>query len=146
MASPREPLPIAAGRAIPWSELRFERSRSSGPGGQNVNKVETRITLRWTPAASSTFDERQKAWLCQRLATRLSTSGELVLHCDEHREASRNQSAVCWRLVELVREALRRPKQRRDTKPTKGSVRKRLKSKRLHSESKRERRNVDSSE
>ncbi|TAJ15930.1 MAG: aminoacyl-tRNA hydrolase [Planctomycetota bacterium] len=142
MSTPREPLPLGNGRAIAWSELRFERSRSSGPGGQNVNKVESRITLRWTPALTRAVNERQRAWLCERLASRLNAAGELVLHSDEHREASRNQSAACWRLVELVRAALVRPKVRTATKPGAGAVRRRLQAKRRSSERKRDRRAV----
>ncbi|MBM3977666.1 MAG: aminoacyl-tRNA hydrolase [Planctomycetes bacterium] len=139
MSAPREALSLGSGRSIPWSELRFERSRSGGPGGQNVNKVETRITLRWRPAQTRAVDGRLREWLCSRLASRLNASGELVLHCDEHREASRNQSAACWRLVDLVRAALVRPKERRATRPSAGSVRRRLQQKQRTGERKRER-------
>ncbi|MEZ5975066.1 MAG: alternative ribosome rescue aminoacyl-tRNA hydrolase ArfB [Planctomycetota bacterium] len=132
-----EPLPINARITLPAAELELRFSRSGGPGGQNVNKVETKAELRFCPGSSSVFSEAQKERIAERLASRLTKDGFLVLTASEHRERSRNEEAVRERMANLLRDALRVEKARRATKPTKGSQKRRLEGKRQRSAIKR---------
>jgi ribosome-associated protein len=132
-----EPLVVRADFVIPADELRVEVSRSGGPGGQNVNKVATRVTLRWSVADSRVLDDVRRARLLGALASRLTREGELVLHCDETRSQAQNREAARVRLAELVRGALHVPKKRRASKPTRASRERRHVGKRRRSEVKR---------
>jgi ribosome-associated protein len=134
-----EDLRIGPRLSIPGSELHFETSRSSGPGGQNVNKLETRVTLRFDVLHSPSLDERTRAWLVERLTAELTNDGELLLHASRFRSQARNLEDARERLAERLREALVRPRTRRATRPTKGSKRRRLDDKRKRGELKRER-------
>ena len=115
---------------IPERELRESFVTATGPGGQNVNKVATKVELRWIPSASSAFPEAEKAYLLLRLAQRVTDKGEILVTCDEHRTQVRNREEARIKLAAIVRQALVRPKKRRPTRPTKGSVRRRLDGKR----------------
>ena len=115
---------------IPERELRESFVTATGPGGQNVNKVATKVELRWIPSASSAFREAEKAYLLLRLAQRVTDKGEILVTCDEHRTQVRNREEARIKLAAIVRQALVRPKKRRPTRPTKGSVRRRLDGKR----------------
>ena len=121
-----EPLPIRSGVVIPPDELRVAFSRGGGPGGQNVNKVESRVELRWNPAASRALDERQRERVLAAWEGKLTDAGDFLIRAGEHREQARNLEAALARLVTQLRAALTIPKQRRATKPTKGSHRRRL--------------------
>ena len=138
-ASAHEDLPIRRGLAIPGGELVEQASRAGGPGGQHVNKANTRVTLRWSVAASAALSEPQRARLLARLAGRLTRSGELVVHASDARSRARNRDGARDRLAALVRAGLAVPRPRRATRPTLGSRERRLDAKRHRSARKRER-------
>jgi ribosome-associated protein len=125
---------------IPDGELRFVTSRSSGPGGQNVNKVETRVTLLFDTAGSPTLSEDQRRRIAERLAGRIGRDGVLRVTAQRHRSQSANRELVVERFRELLREALARRKPRRPTRPSAAAERRRLEEKRRRSEVKRRRR------
>lgn len=108
-------------------ELEFEFSRAGGPGGQNVNKVNSRVTLRFDVASSPSLSERARGILRHRLSSRLTSEGLLLLHASEHREQGRNRREVIERFELLLREILTPQKKRRPTRPTRGSVERRIK-------------------
>lgn len=136
----RPPLRVNERLLVPAEELRIEYARSGGPGGQNVNKVETKVVLRFSVRASRVLGERRRALLEERLAGRLTREGEIVVHASRFRERSRNEEDARERLAALLREALVVPRERRATRPTRGAVERRLQEKRRRSEAKRERR------
>lgn len=125
---------------IPREELRFEMSRGGGPGGQNVNKVSSRVTLRFDVEHSPSLSDAARALLLEKLRSRLTTGGELVLHSSEYRDQPRNRTAAIARFVTIVTQALTVPKKRRATRPTRGSVERRIKDRKRRSELKRQRR------
>ena len=137
-------LAVLPGLVIPEGELQVEAAHSGGPGGQNVNKVATKVVLRFDLLGSRTLSEVQRARLRERLGPRLTRSGEIVLHASRFRERPRNLEDARQRLAELLREALRTPRRRRATRPTRSSVRRRLEHKRRRGETKRRRRSGDS--
>ena len=128
---------------VPAGELTVEFVRSSGPGGQHVNKTSTQAQLRWNVWGSSVLQDAEKTRLAEKLASRLTASGDLILTCDQSRSRERNLQTCCLRLAKLLSEGLARPKPRRPTRPTRGSQRRRLEGKRRRSETKRLRRPPD---
>lgn len=128
--------------AIPDDELRFTASRSSGPGGQHVNKVETRVTLRFDVAASPSLTPEQKRRIRSRLASRMSKAGVLRVVAQKHRRQAANREAARQRLAELLCRALRQAAPRRPTRPPAATRRRRVESKRRRGEIKRRRRPV----
>lgn len=128
-------IPRAAGPAlrIPVAELRWRFSRSSGPGGQNVNTTDSRVELVFDLAASKALGPVLKALALRRLEGRL-VEGCVVIAASEHRSQWQNRVAAQRRLVELLQEALKAPPPpRRATKPTRGSVERRLAAKQRRS-------------
>jgi len=130
---------------IPERELTLEAVRSGGPGGQNVNKVATKVVLRFSVRDSLVLGEWRRATLLARLAARLTKGGELVLHASRFRERHRNEEDARERLAVLLRKALQAPKKRVPTRPTRGSRERRLADKRRRSERKRDRRGSEDS-
>ena len=102
--------------SIPEAELRFEFSRSSGPGGQNVNKVSTRVTLYFDIADSPSLTDSQKQKILARLATRISNEGILRVISQKYRSQKGNRDEAVIKFAELIRQALKKPKARRKTK------------------------------
>ncbi len=124
---------------IPARELSWRFSRSSGPGGQGVNTTDSRVELRWSPSASTVVSERQRARLLDQLDDRL-LDGDIMVVASEHREQLRNREAARRRLGAIVDEALRPVRQRRPTRPTLASRRRRLEAKGRRAERKQLRR------
>jgi ribosome-associated protein len=122
---------------IPDDELRFTFSRSSGPGGQNVNKVNSKATLHWNLTASACLPDDVKARFAATYRTRLTTRGDVVIASQEHRDQPKNIDACCERLKAMILAVWRAPKKRRPTKRTKGSQERRLQAKRERSQVKR---------
>ncbi|MCB0366221.1 MAG: aminoacyl-tRNA hydrolase [Bdellovibrionaceae bacterium] len=120
-------------------ELEYRYSRSSGPGGQHVNRTESKVDVRWDLESSAAVTDTQKARLRHKLATRLNKDGILIISCDEYRYRARNIEESQSRLKDLLTSALKIPKPRKKTKPTKSSVKKRLEGKKQRSDLKKSR-------
>jgi ribosome-associated protein len=128
---------------IPANELGIAFARSGGPGGQNVNKVSSKVELRWNPASSAALAESDRSWLLQRLANKLTSEGDLIITSTLTRDQGKNRDDASSKLALVVRTALDRPKARRPTKPTKSSKRRRVEGKRHRAEIKKNRRGDD---
>jgi ribosome-associated protein len=125
--------------SIPQDELQFTYARSSGKGGQNVNKVNSKAVLKWSPTTSRAMPGAVRERFLEKFATRLTNEGDLVIMSDEHRDQGRNVSECIDRLKDMIMSVWRAPKVRRATKPTFGSKMRRLKGKKEHSEKKQNR-------
>ncbi|MDQ1348607.1 MAG: ribosome-associated protein [Acidobacteriota bacterium] len=122
---------------IPEQELAFEFIRSSGPGGQNVNKVSTAVRLRFDVRGSTALADEVKVRLLALAGRRATKEGEIVLLGQRHRTQEKNRQDVVARLEELVGRALVAPRKRRATRPTRAAGARRLRAKRLQSDRKR---------
>ena len=126
-------------------ELTFKAIRSSGSGGQHVNKVSSKVELTFNLRESLVFDDEQKARLLEKLQNKLTKEDVLILQCGESRSQHKNKAIVIERFLELIKASLRVPKKRKPTKVPKAVIKKRLKNKRNLSEKKANRRkpNID---
>jgi len=136
-------LRIRRGLVIPASELRASASRSSGPGGQHVNKSNTRVTLRWNIETSGILSDRQRALLRSRLDHRLTRGGELVLHADGARSRTRNLERARERLAGIVSEGLATARARIATRESTAARKRQAQRKQHRSEIKSRRRRPD---
>ncbi|WP_341216525.1 alternative ribosome rescue aminoacyl-tRNA hydrolase ArfB [uncultured Wocania sp.] len=124
-------------------ELTFKAIRSSGAGGQHVNKVASKVELQFDLLNSVVFNENQKERLKNKLQHRLTKDGMLILQCDESRSQHKNKDLVIKRFIEIISTSLIEPKKRIPTKIPKSVIRKRLKNKRNLSEKKANRKKPD---
>ena len=123
-------------RELIIQELSFKAVRSSGAGGQNVNKVASKVVLSFNLHESKALTEEEKLLAASNLASRLTNDGILILQCDEDRSQTRNKVLVIVRFLELMQSALVVPKVRKHTKVPKAVIKKRLKDKKNLSEKK----------
>jgi ribosome-associated protein len=131
---------------LPAAELSWVAVRSSGPGGQNVNKVATKVELRFDLEGSAQLTESVRARLRAIARNRLDAEGRIVISSQLTRSQERNLEDAREKLAGLVREALTPPRKRRPTKPSRGAKERRLKGKREQADKKRARRRVDGSD
>jgi ribosome-associated protein len=125
---------------IPFTEFDFTFSRSGGPGGQNVNKVSTKVTLRWDITRSKTIPDDVRRRFMAKYHRRINKEGELVMYSQRYRDQGRNVADVLEKLRGLILEVATAPRRRKPTKPSRGSNERRLSSKRQQSERKQSRR------
>ena len=111
---------------IPEHELDLSTSRSGGPGGQHVNKTNSRVTVRWNLFQTRSLTDEQKDRVVQKLQSSLTTEGDLIIHASSHRSQEQNKRHAFERLADIVRRALMVPKKRMKTRPTKAAKEVRL--------------------
>lgn len=130
----REPLFIRGGVAIPESEISWMAVRASGPGGQNVNKVSSKIELRFDLEGTRSLPESAKARMRALARSRLDAEGRVVVTSQRTRDRERNLEDARAKLVELIERALAEPAARRPTRPTRAAARNRLEEKRRNAQ------------
>ncbi len=138
-----EDLIVNARCTIPVRDLSWRAVKASGPGGQNVNKVATKVELRFDLSGTEAFGIMAKRRFRKAFSTRIDAEGFVVVTSQATRVQSRNLEDAREKLADMIRQALVVPKRRRATKPTKGSQRRRLEDKRRQGEKKRTRGRVD---
>ena len=122
-------------------ELTYKTSRSSGAGGQNVNKVETSVTVMWNVTESECFSIEGKEMIFEKLKNRINADGILQLTVSESRTQLQNKKIATDKILEIVEKSLFIPKSRKATKPSRSKIEKRIKAKKQLSEKKENRRN-----
>ena len=135
-----ETLYVSPTLSIPLSELRFKFRRSSGPGGQNVNKLNTSAELQFDFVHSAVLSDEQRQQIAEKLTARLNSTGALSIQSERFRTQGRNRSDCLNKLAALLAEALKTPPKRTKTKPSRAAQARRLDSKRRHSDKKKSRR------
>lgn len=126
-----------------WAEFIFQASRSSGPGGQNVNKVNSKIELRFNIQDSVLLTEYQKEILLSKLSTKITSDGFLIVVSQRDRSQLVNKEDAIRKIYELFEKALRPVKRRKSTRPTRSSVEKRLTGKRIKADIKQNRQKLE---
>ena len=134
---------ISNTQSIDSDEIRITATRSSGPGGQNVNKVATKITLRFNVTDSPSLSPRQKELIMEKLATMITRKGELVLHEERGRTQGDNRKAALQKFRDIIIRALKIPKKRIPTAISLTARENRLKEKKLDGEKKRHRKKIE---
>lgn len=124
---------------IPWAEFTVSFARSSGPGGQNVNKVNSKALIDWSIVNSPSIPEGVRRRFLESFSSRITTDGRVVIASDEHRAQEANLKACYEKLRDMLLAVAVPPKIRRPTKPTRGSKERRLSDKRQNSENKKQR-------
>ncbi|MBM3970393.1 MAG: aminoacyl-tRNA hydrolase [Planctomycetes bacterium] len=135
--SPDDVLAVTPRIQIPHDEFAFQFARSSGPGGQNVNKVNSKAMLRWRPLESPSLPDDVRQRFAVRFASKLLADGSILISCEKSRSQLLNRIGCLEQLAGWLKEVAVPPKKRRPTKPTKGSKTRRLNDKRRHSDTKR---------
>ncbi|MFP9113146.1 alternative ribosome rescue aminoacyl-tRNA hydrolase ArfB [Flavobacterium sp. RHBU_3] len=125
------------------AELEYKAVRSSGAGGQNVNKVSSKVVLSFRPATSAALTDEEKLLVAARLANRINAEGQLVLHCDEDRSQLRNKELVTRRFMQLMAVAIKPEIPRKATRVPRAVMQKRRDNKARNSEKKQSRRRPD---
>jgi ribosome-associated protein len=125
---------------IPSSEFRFTFARSAGPGGQNVNKVNTKVTLHWTVESSPSLPEDVRDRFRSKYGRRINKNGELVIYSQRYRDQGRNTEDCLDKLREMLLDVATAPKKRKATRPSRASKERRLRDKRARSQTKESRR------
>lgn len=121
-------------------ELEFTFSRSSGPGGQNVNKINSKVTVQFNVSQSGILTEEEKAVITRKLSSRLTRDGVLIVSAQESRSQLQNKEAAITKLEVLLARAFEKKKIRKPTRPSKRAVQARVKKKKVHGEKKKWRR------
>jgi len=129
--------------AILFNEVSFKAVRSSGAGGQHVNKTSSKVILTFNLEQSTGLSEEEKQLLSKKLQSRLTLNNELILDCSETRSQHKNKELVLEKFKELILQGLIKPKKRKKTKPSRASKFKRLRTKKINSEKKVNRRKPD---
>ena len=125
----KDNLPIKNGIVIPGHELELTTSKASGPGGQHVNKTDTRITIRWNVEKTSALNEKQKERVLQNLQARLTSDGDLIVNNSSSRSQQQNKEQALTQLAHQIRKALYIPKKRMQTRVPRAAKESRLRTK-----------------
>ena len=137
--APDDDIKVTRSVRIPRSELTFQFSRSGGPGGQNVNKLNTRVQMRWNIETTASLRDDVLERLKSRARRRINAEGELIITSQRYRDQARNIDDCIEKLSELVRECAQKPVPRKPTKPSAGARRRRLEAKKQRSQRKQSR-------
>ena len=124
-------------------EIKFNTSRSGGPGGQHANKVETSVELRFDISNSSSLNRQEKRRLFKKLANKITKEGEIIITAENSRSQAKNKEAALEKFFAMIEAALKVPKKRKPTKPSKAAKERRLKEKKKHGEKKSNRKPPD---